>query len=136
MLFDNNGYLLVNITTAGGSLPRENVLIRIEGADENNKGVTYSLLSDIDGVGRKISLPAPSRALSLSPSAPEQSFATYDISASLEGYYPIRITGVAVFDGETTVLPINLIPLPIHNSYSSFPRGNLYVRSRENEKLE
>jgi hypothetical protein len=135
MPFDKTGYLTVNITTAGGSLPRENVLVRVQGADENNRDVTYSFLSDIDGVGRKVALPAPSRSFSLSPGAPEQSFALYDITAAVEGYYPIRIIDVAVFDGETTVLPINLIPLPIHNN-NAYPRGNLYVRSGENEMLE
>ena len=136
MAYTNSGSLVVNVTSAGGAVPSENAVIKIYGTDENNKGVEYSFLTDVDGVSRTVVLPAPSRTLSLSPGAPEQSYALYNIVASLDGYYTVRIANVAVFDGEITVQPINLIPTPIHNNNVTFPRGNLTVNVRENEMLE
>ena len=136
MAFNNKGNLVVNVTTAGGAIPGNDALVIIQGSGENSGGVVASFLTDTDGVGRSISLPAPSRSLSQSPGASEKSFAVYDIVVSLEGFYKVRISNVAVFDGETTVQPVNLIPLPIYQNNSSYPRGNLVVISHENEMLE
>lgn len=136
MLFNNKGNLVVNVTTANGAIPEMDALVIIQGGDENSSGIVTSFLTDTDGVGWSVSLPAPSRSLSQSPGATEKSFAVYDIVVSLDGFYKVRISNVAVFEGETTVQPVNLIPLPIYQNNSSYPRGNLVVISRENEKLE
>ena len=136
MSYTDSGKLVVNITSAGGALPSANATVRIYGVDESNGGIEYSFLTDVDGISRTIVLPAPNRSLSLSPGASESSYALYNIVASLDGYYTVRISNVAVFDGETTVQPINLIPTPIHNNNVTFPHGNLNVSVRENEMLE
>ena len=136
MPYNNLGKLVVNVTSAGGALPNAEALIRINGADDENRDVVYSFLTDVDGISRTFELPAPPRERSLSPDTSLASYALYDISASLDGYYSFRISNVAVFDGETTVQPINLIPSPTRQNNTSFPRGNLVAISNENEMLE
>ena len=136
MPYKENGKLVVNITTAGGALPRSNAVVRIVGADEDNRAVAYSFLTDTDGVAMAVELPAPPRSSSLSPGASGASYSLYDISATLDGFYTFKISNVAVFAGETTVQPINFIPRPTRNLNTSFPRGNLRAVSYENEMLE
>jgi hypothetical protein len=136
MQYEKKGNIVVNITTAGGALPSEGAVVRVSGADSNNGGIIYSFLTDADGTIRNVELPAPPRVDSLLPGPKETPYALYDIKVSLEGYYTFRISDVAVFEGETSVVPINLIPMPLHMNNISYPRGNLVTISRENEMLE
>ena len=136
MPFDKSGTLIINTSSAGGALPTSGVVVRISGAVEENRDIQYSLITDIDGVSERITLPAPPRELSMSPGAPQQSYALYDILISAPGYYTKRIYNVAVFDGEETVLPVNMIPIPTNKRGVTYPRGNLNTISQENELLE
>ncbi len=136
MPFDKLGTLIVNASSAGGALPVPNTVVRIIGTDEENKLTEYSVITDIDGVTERISLPAPSRELSQSPGAKEQSYALYNIEISAPGFYTKRIFDVAVFEGTETLQPVNMIPFPKNESGVTYPRNNLEVTSRENERLE
>ena len=42
----------------------------------------------------------------------ENPFATYNVDVQLDGYFPATAQQVPIFDGITSVQPINLIPLP------------------------
>ena len=136
MPFDKSGTLIINASSAGGALPTSDVVVRISGAVEENRDVQYSLITDVDGISERITLPAPSAKLSMRPGANEQSYALYDILISAPGYYTKRVYNVAVFDGQETVQPINMIPLDVHLNGVTYPRDNLFTTSRENELLE
>ena len=135
MAFDKFGTLVVNITVADGALPLRDAKIRITGADEENREIVYSIRSDIDGISEVISLPTPEKALSLAPGATASSYAVYDIAVSSEGYYTKRIYNVPVFEGTETILPVNMLPLAIHESNATYPRGNLGTVVEENPYL-
>ena len=136
MPFNNVGTLVVNAFTAGGALPVPGTVVRITGVDEENRTVEYSVITDIDGITEKISLPTPSRQLSLSPGSTEQSYAQYNIEISAPGYYTKRLFNVAVFEGTETLQQVNMIPLPENERGVTYPRDNLNTVVRENEKLE
>lgn len=136
MPFDKIGTLRVNTYTAGGALPVPGTVVRIIGSTEENRLIEYSIITDIDGVTEIISLPAPSRELSQSPGAPEQSYALYNIEISAPGYYTKKIFNVAVFEGTETLQPVNMIPLPVHENNVTYPRNNLNTFVQENENLE
>ena len=136
MPYEKSGTLIINASSAGGALPSAGTLVRILGGEEENRDVQFSLLTDIDGVSERITLPAPSRELSLTPGAAEPSYALYNLEISAPGFYTKRILNVAVFDGEETVQPVNMIPLALHNDNLTSPRGNLDTFVRENEFLE
>lgn len=136
MPFDKRGSLTVSTYTAGGALPVGGTVVRIIGTDEENKLTEYSLITDIDGVTESISLPAPSRQLSESPGAAEQSYALYNIEISAPGYYTKRIFDVAVFEGTQTLQRVNMIPYSANDTGVSYPINNLEATSRENERLE
>lgn len=136
MAFNKTGTLIVNVTAASGALPIAGTVVRIIGTDEENRGVEYSIITDVDGITERITLPTPARELSQSPGANEQSYALYNIEVSAPGYYTKHIYDVAVFDGTETVQPVNMIPGSIHENRETYPRDNLDTYVRENERLE
>ena len=136
MPYDNSGTLIINATSAGGALPSSGTVVRILGGEEENRDVQYSLITDIDGISERIILPAPARELSLSPGAALPSYALYNIEISAPGFYTKRIFNVAVFDGEETVQPVNMIPMALHSNNQTSPSGNLETYVFENELLE
>ena len=85
MRYTENAPLTVK-ATAGGALPVSDVVVRIRGADEENRFVEYSLLTDVDGVTRPTLLPTPPVAASLSPRAPEAPYASYDVDIIKSGF--------------------------------------------------
>ena len=135
MKYTDSGKLYVRAFTAGGALPVRDAVVRISGADENNRYVTFSILTDVNGVAAFDNLPAPIPAYSLSPSPAETPFSVYDVEASKEGYYSKKINDVAVFPGEVAVLPINMIPVTLGNGGSNYPLGTLDTTVVENELL-
>ena len=136
MQYNKNGTLIINATSAGGALPTSGTVVRIIGSEEENRDVQYSIITDVDGISERITLPAPPRELSLSPGSPEPAYALYNIEISAPGFYTKKIFNVAVFDGEETVQPINMRPLSRPGHDLDFPRGNLNTVVKENELLE
>ncbi len=110
MEYTSTGYIKINARTAGGALPAEMINVRISGNEEGNLGIDYSVTTGRDGTTEKIELPVPNISFSQKPSAAEQAYATYNVEAFGEGYYPKKITDVAVFSGITSILTLNMIP--------------------------
>ena len=119
-MFNKNGSLSIRAYTAGGALPVQGAVIRIFGAEDENREVAYSLLTDEDGVTEHISLPTPPRVLSEIPNSPAPPFALYDIEVDKEGYFSKRLYNIPVFEGINSEQPIAMIPLS-----EDFPRGSL-----------
>lgn len=124
MQYNETGTVTVRIYTAGGALPIAESVVRIHGVDEENRFVEYSVLTDVDGVTEKITLPSPARLYSLTPDAAEAPYANYDIEVTADGYYTKRIKNVAVFSGINSIQEINMIPLSIVQN-GLYPKNNL-----------
>ena len=135
MVFDETGSLTVRTYTAGGALPLENTRVHIIGSGEENRFYEQELFTNEDGLTAKISLPAPSGTLSLSPGAPEIPYATYDLEVSAPGYYTKNIYGVVVFSGVDSMQPVAMIPLG-DDAGALYPKDNLNIYIKENERLE
>ena len=123
-MLDSFGTLSVRAFTAGGALPVGDAVVRIFGAEEDNRYVANSLLTDSDGITPIVSLPAPNVSYSLSPSAARLPYSVYDIEVSAAGYYPKRIYGVPIYSGIYSLLPFNMIP-ENGSDLSDYPRGNV-----------
>ena len=115
MQFTGTGTLTVKAIIADGALPLKNVLINVTGADEENRFTEYSLFTDEDGLTQTVTLPTPAIQYSLSPSPTEIPYASYDITARAEGYYPISIVGASVFANTHSLQVVNMIPI-VENS--------------------
>ena len=135
MQLTDKGDLVIHATMASGALPVPGTIVRIRGAEEENRFIVYSVITDEDGNTGRISLPAPAKEYSLSPNEAEKAYSIYDIELTAEGYYPKRIYSVAVFPGITATQPINMIPLSQNGTFSDYPRGNLNAVVRENDLL-
>lgn len=135
MPLTSNGGLIIHAFSASGALPVPGATVRIKGAEEANRFVVFSLLTDEDGVTERISLPAPEKSNSLSPNPAEIPYSVYDIEVTKPGYYPKRIFNAAVYSGVTSVMPIAMLPLSENEAPEDYPRGNLSSTVEENENL-
>ena len=135
MNFDESGTLIIRAYTAGGAVPLQNGKIRINGAVEENRFYESNLVTDIDGLTARISLPTPDRIYSMAPGAPEMPYAVYDLEISAPGFYTKKLYGVSVFSGIDSFLPIAMIPLT-DGGGAPPPKDNLEIYIQENERLE
>ena len=107
-----------------GALPVEGAIVRILGAEEDNRTVAYSLLTDVDGLTETVRLPAPRKEYSMAPDPKMPPYSLYDLEITADGYFPKRIYGVMIFSGVNSLQEINMIPSS-DNFPSDYPRGNV-----------
>ena len=131
-MLNSSGSLRIRTYTAGGALPVKGATVRITGAEEDNRLITYSLLTDRDGQTDLVTLPAPSADYSLTPDPAEPPYSVYDLVITAPGYLTKRINGLTVFSGVNSIQLINMIPgngndydYPIGNKSSIIPENHL-----------
>jgi LysM repeat protein len=103
------GNLIIQARTADEALPLGDVQIKV--FDQQGKE-QYNLYTDSAGKGGPISLSTVDRALSLNPTYKGTPFTSYTVMASKAGYASLTVEGVHIFDGETAIQPIPLLPVP------------------------
>ncbi len=106
------GNIVFVLRTASGALPINNGSITVK--NESGETVFYEFLTAANsGLSRTATLETPPRSISLnSGEDTERPYSLYNVSIRAEGNYRIEIDGVQMFEGATTQLPIDLIPLP------------------------
>ena len=119
-LTDTIGFLTVTVRTANGAIPIKNAIVSVyenyvtkNGDNDvlNSNGyLVYSTRTNENGQTEVLALPTKSAFLSTSPGN-EHPFMSYIVFASAEGYFDSVVINVPVFQGITSVHPINLIPL-------------------------
>ena len=135
MPYTDFGTMIVRTFTAGGALPVTESVIRISGADEENRFVEFTVITDVDGITPRITLPSPPRSLSLSPDPSAAPYAQYNVEVTKDGYYTKRINNVALFSGTDTFQPINMIPIAVYENGVEYPRDTLDSTVIENPFL-
>ncbi len=136
---DAIGFLTVNVRTANGAIPIEGALVNIYKNLEiknGNKDTTnanghliYSMRTNNSGQTEKVALPTKNANLSLSPGNIHP-FMSYNVFASKEGYFDSDVINMPIFQGITSVQPINLIPL------SEFANPNDDIPSSDSRFVE
>ena len=144
--FDNTtatgeGRLVFRVTTGKGAIPlpgaRVTLWDRQPGLDPDRGNTRAVLITDRDGRTELISLPAPAKGLSLTPSpngAPAP-FACYDAEVLLDGYYTMSYICIPVFDGVTSIQPADLIPLPENGNEDGLNPEDTTIVEGENPNL-
>lgn len=117
------GYLVIKASTARGAIPLENASVNIRGAEAENSGVIRSLTTNSSGMTEKVSLPAPPKVLSGSPGI-ILPYALYDVDVFKDGYTPIFLKNVAIFDSVTSIQPAIMIPLEDNEYTDNYALGN------------
>ena len=117
------GKLVFQISAAGGAIPLEGAQVTLRkfrsASDGNGGEVVAVLYSGSDGKTEVVTLPAPTRSLSLEPAldgAPAP-FALYNADVNLDSFFSQSYIRIPVFDGITSIQRASLIPLP-ENGYS------------------
>ena len=98
----SKGSILIYISAAGQAAPLPGVTLTVADAGGS---VRARLVTDADGFAEAADLPAPDAA-----NTTAQPYALYRIEAALDGWQPLVLNGVQVFDAQQTVARLNLLP--------------------------
>ncbi len=129
-MFNKNGTLSVRAYTADGALPVEGAIVRITGAEDENKDVVFSLLTDRDGITKRVTLPTPPKELSEYPDPKATPFAVYNVEIIKDGYFTKRLYNLPVFDGVNSEQLVAMIPSSEREN--NYPLGNINADTEEN----
>ena len=131
---NSSGTLRVRTYTAGGALPVADAVVRVIGASEDVRLVSYSSLTDRDGLSELFTLPTPDVGYSMSPNPAEQPYSLYDIEVTADGYFTKRINGVSLFSGINSIQLVNMTP-GSGNIVEEYPRGSVNYVIPQNTDL-
>ena len=101
-----NGTLQVKVTTADGAIAVSDAAVKVR---DGQGHTVYALTSDANGMTTMVTLFAPSRKFSLSPHTSHLAYSVYEVMVTHPGYIPQFVRGVRVFDGEGSLLPVDLV---------------------------
>ncbi|MBO5373910.1 MAG: carboxypeptidase regulatory-like domain-containing protein [Clostridia bacterium] len=119
---ENIGFLIVEVKTANGAIPLEGARVYVYPIEEND--AIYSLRTNSSGRTERVALEAKNKMLSLTPGNDEP-FINYNVTVTAQGYYSADKSRVPVFEGVTSILPFDLIPLSEGSSPESFEPDSL-----------
>ena len=104
----SKGSILIYTSAAGQAAPLAGASLTV--LDESGTALAH-LTADADGRAEAADLPAPDAAYSLdAANTMVRPYALYRIEAALEGWQPLVLDGVQVFDGQQTVARLALLP--------------------------
>ncbi len=105
------GKVVFVLRTASNALPITNGSISV--VDERGSTVFYEFLTVASsGISRTAVLETPPKDLSLESDEPIKPYSSFTVNVRAEGNYRMQISGVQLFEGTESFLPIELIPLP------------------------
>ena len=102
------GYLQIQVRTAQDAIPLDGAYVRVLD-DEGN--VLYRLVADESGDTRAVPLETLDKRFSQDQDFMGTPFAFYGVIVEAEGFDPLSVTEIPIFDGETATLPVALVPL-------------------------
>ena len=104
------GYLRVQTSVAAQAYPVQNATVEISKTFSGQKNVFFTAQTDASGIVSRVTLPAPDRDLSSSPSA-LQPYATYDIFVSHPDFTDVYVPNCIVFATIETIQQVRMVPL-------------------------
>ncbi|MCH5261859.1 MAG: LysM peptidoglycan-binding domain-containing protein [Lachnospiraceae bacterium] len=110
------GYLMIQARIANDAIPLENVQVRVL---DNQGRSLYSMVTDESGETPLVSLETVDASLSLDPNYVGTPFVAYNVLAQAEGFQTLYVDSIPIYDGETAVLPLTMIPMQESNPQRS-----------------
>lgn len=102
------GYLTMQARTAHDALPLRGVQVTVLD-DEQNR--VYELTTDENGETRRVPLETVDKRYSQDENFTGTPYVTYNVLAQAEGFNSVFVSDIPIFDGESAVLPLVLIPM-------------------------
>ncbi len=103
-----SGGLVIQVSTATGSVPVENATVTISNTDGTE---IKTLVTDKSGRTEKMLLPTIEASVSKTPGG-ELPYSRYNAKIEMDGYYTEEFLNIAIFDGIESIQPVFLEPLP------------------------
>ena len=107
------GYLKVRVTAADNALPIGGASVTVTKGNGANNELINKQTTNNSGETEQISLPAPPKELSQTPGN-ANTYAKYNVRVDYVGYYTVENIDVPVFDGQLSIQPTQLVPLPLN----------------------
>lgn len=102
------GYLTMQVRTANDAVPLRGVQVTV--LDDQGRGV-YDLVTDENGETQPVPLETVSRDFSLESSYAGAPYVGYNVFVQASGFNSVYISGVPIFEGETAIQPVALVPM-------------------------
>lgn len=102
------GYLTIQTQTAHDAVPLSGVQIRILDYWGNN---LYKLTTDENGKTQAVPLETLDKSYSQNPYFSGTPYVSYHVLAQAAGFNSLYVSDIPIFDGETAVLPLALVPM-------------------------
>lgn len=102
------GYLTMQARTAHDALPLPGVRVSVFD-DEQNR--IYELATDENGETRRVALETMDKSYSQNENFTGTPYITYNVLAQAEGFEPVSVVDIPIFDGESAHLPLVLVPM-------------------------
>lgn len=106
-----NGMLIVQVFTADQTLPVSDATVMVSKSGEEGETLVRMMKTDKNGKTEAIKLPAPPAENSLTPGNTDL-FNKYNIRVDYPRYYTTENLDVPIFEGQTSIQSISLVPLP------------------------
>lgn len=103
------GTLLFQVTGGQGAFPIAGASVTIVRDLDDIHAFSIRTETDESGKTAEFSLPAPAKSLSQTPGNGDV-FAVYRARITAPDYAPVEVKNIPVFDGVTTIQPVNLLP--------------------------
>lgn len=132
------GILVAKVTTAGGAIPVEDALVYVKrfGNDETeDSDIMYTLRTNSQGFTPAVSLPTPPGSASQSPNNGTFPFSQYIMTVKKDGFYSVENIGLPMFDGITSIQPVELLPLTEEDIFSGTKPEVTYFENDGYENL-
>jgi len=100
------GFLEIVATAAEEGLPVAGAKVTVS----SGGNILYELTTDESGLTKTVPLEAPAKELTLDPSYEGVPYSVCDVKVEAQNYMTITITGVEILDGETSILPVFMVP--------------------------
>lgn len=123
------GYIVVQVSTADSAIPIPDANVTISETTDKGETLVKVMRTNRNGKTEVLAVPAPSVENSLNPQGTNRFF-KYNIRVDYPGYYTVENMNVPVFQGQTSIQPVAMLPLE-----ESSERGKL-VRFTEEEPFE
>lgn len=102
------GYLTMQVRTAHDAVPLQGVQITVSD-DEGSR--VYELRTDENGATRRVPLETVDKRFSLNQDFTGTPFVSYNVFAQAEGFGPVYISNIPIYEGQSAVLPVTLVPM-------------------------
>ena len=107
------GLLIAQVSTADQSLPIAGANVIVTKNTENGEELVKVMQTGRDGKTPPLALSTPPAENSLTPDSLAARFYNYNIRVDYPGFYTMENLNVPIFEGQTSIQPFALIPLPL-----------------------